>query len=54
MNGGVIDAKEASSKAPVAARVTRDPSNPGGGMGLMPTGRFTLEMFQQPVKLREF
>ncbi|GAA5982936.1 hypothetical protein JCM5350_001561 [Sporobolomyces pararoseus] len=53
-NGGALDKKESSSKAPVAARVTRDEKNPGGGMGLMPTGRFTLEMFQRPVTLREF
>lgn len=53
-NGGAIDVNEASSKAPVAARVTRDVKNPGGGMGLMPSGRFTLEMFQRPVQLREF
>ncbi|GAA6005223.1 hypothetical protein JCM11491_002626 [Sporobolomyces phaffii] len=49
-----FDSEEASAKAPVAARVTKDPTNPGGGMGLMPTGRFTLEMFQRPVKLRDF
>ncbi|GAA5909663.1 uncharacterized protein JCM6883_004592 [Sporobolomyces salmoneus] len=53
-NGGALETKEASSKAPVAARVTRDAKNPGGGMGLMPTHRFTLEMFQRPVKLRDF
>jgi len=48
------DMKEASAKAPVAARVTRDHKNPGGGMGLMPSNQFTLAMFQVPVKLRDF
>ncbi|GAA5934074.1 uncharacterized protein JCM15063_000547 [Sporobolomyces koalae] len=52
--GSTKTTKEASEKAPVSARITRDVKNPGGGMGLMAAGRLTLDMFQRPVKLREF
>ncbi|GAA5892613.1 hypothetical protein JCM5296_006175 [Sporobolomyces johnsonii] len=41
-------------KTPTTPKVTRDVANPGGGMGRMPAHRFTLEMFQKPVQLREY
>ncbi|GAA6061053.1 hypothetical protein JCM10212_000096 [Sporobolomyces blumeae] len=49
--GGPADMEAASKKAPVAARTTRGTSS---AMGIMPQGRFTLEMFQRPVQLREY
>ncbi|BGP14539.1 hypothetical protein JCM10213_001887 [Rhodosporidiobolus nylandii] len=44
----------ASAQNPAKARVTGDTANPGGGMGRMPAGRFTLEMFQKEVPLRDY
>ncbi|GAA6037968.1 hypothetical protein JCM8097_009514 [Rhodosporidiobolus ruineniae] len=44
----------ASAQNPTKPRVTTDVANPGGGMGKMPPGRFTLEMFQKPVPLRDY
>ncbi|GAA5923024.1 hypothetical protein JCM1841_000286 [Sporobolomyces salmonicolor] len=41
-------------KTPTAPKVTRDLANPGGGMGRMPAHKFTLEMFQRPVQLRDY
>jgi hypothetical protein len=45
----------ASAQNPTKPRVTTDVANPGGGLGTgMPAGAFTLEMFQQPVPLRDY
>ncbi|GAA5967148.1 hypothetical protein JCM11641_000455 [Rhodosporidiobolus odoratus] len=44
----------ASAQNPSKPRVTTDVANPGGGMGRMPAGRFTLEMFQKEVPLRDY
>ncbi|GAA5868715.1 hypothetical protein JCM8547_003792 [Rhodosporidiobolus lusitaniae] len=44
----------ASAQNPTKPRVTTDVVNPGGGMGKMPAGRLTLEMFQREVPLRDY
>ncbi|BGP38574.1 hypothetical protein JCM10449v2_002509 [Rhodotorula kratochvilovae] len=44
----------ASAQRPANVRQTAGANNPGGGMGLMPAGRFTLEMFQKEVPLRDY
>ncbi|GAA6003145.1 uncharacterized protein JCM10292_002890 [Rhodotorula paludigena] len=44
----------ANAQKPARLRQTQDAANPGGGMGLMPAGRFTLEMFQKEVPLRDY
>lgn len=44
----------ATAQRPANVRHTAQGQNPGGGMGVMAPGRFTLEMFQKEVPLRDF
>ncbi|GAA5936631.1 hypothetical protein JCM3775_000151 [Rhodotorula graminis] len=52
-SGGYTADSPASAQRPAKLRQTAQTANPGGGMGLMPAGRFTLEMFQREVPLRD-
>lgn len=57
-NGTYTADSEATARNPVPVRTTDTSEHPGGSHGRMPAmasqGTWTVEMFQQPVHLREF
>ncbi|GAA5976332.1 hypothetical protein JCM10908_005462 [Rhodotorula pacifica] len=57
-NGTYTADSEATARNPAPVRVTDKSAHPGGSHGLMPPmaarGLWTLEMFQQPVLLRDY